>query len=105
MNLVKFYVISPKPETLHFDGILLSKSYKVSAKKEQKSYFSWHWRLMQSLKNKWLVVSNEEFGEFSSNHSKTWKFIFDCLFLFEVYRVWGTYRGVIFCDTEQRCKI
>ena len=105
MNLVKFYVSSPKPENLHFDGILLSKSYKVSAKKEQKSYFSWRWRVIQSLKNKWLVVSNEEFGEFSSNHSKIWKFLFDWFFLFEVYRVWGTYRGVIFCDTEQWCKI
>ena len=33
-----------------------------------KSYFSWHWRVMQSLKKNWLVVSNhEEFGEFSPN--------------------------------------
>ena len=31
-----------KSEIVHFDGFLLSKSYKVSAKKIQKNYFSWH---------------------------------------------------------------
>ena len=39
-NLVKFQVSSRKSETLCFDGFLLSKSYKVSAKKVQKSYLS-----------------------------------------------------------------
>ena len=31
---------------------------KVSAKKVQNSYFSWYWRVLQSLKKNWLVVSN-----------------------------------------------
>ena len=61
-NLVKFHVSSRKSEILHFDGFLLSKSYKVSAKKVQKSYLSWHWRVMQSLKKNWLVVSNMTWG-------------------------------------------
>ena len=39
-NLVAFQVSSRKSETLCFDGFLLSKSYKVSAKKVQKSYLS-----------------------------------------------------------------
>ena len=53
-NLVKFYMNSQKSEMLHFDGLLLSKSCTVSAKKVQKSYLSWHWRVMQSLEKNWL---------------------------------------------------
>ena len=55
-NLVKFHVSGRKSEILHFDGLLLSKSYKFSARKVQN--LSWHWRLMQSLKKNWLVISN-----------------------------------------------
>ena len=40
-NLVRFLVSSQNFETLHFDRLLLSKSYTISAKK-------WHWRVMQS---------------------------------------------------------
>ena len=53
-----FHVSSQKSKILHFDELLWSKSYKVSAKKVQKSYISWHWRVMQRLKKNWLVVSN-----------------------------------------------
>ena len=35
-NLVNFYFSSRMSKTLHFDGLLLFKSYKVSAKKVQK---------------------------------------------------------------------
>ena len=54
-NLVEFYVSSPKYEILHFDGLLLSKC-TVSAKKVQKSYLSWHWTVIQSLKKDSLFV-------------------------------------------------
>ena len=48
-NLVKFYVSSWKSNILHFsDGLPLTKSFKVSAKKVLASYLSWHWRVMQS---------------------------------------------------------
>ena len=57
-NMVKFNVGSRTFEFLHFDGLLLSKSYKVSAKKIQKDYLSRHLRVMQNLKKNWLVVSN-----------------------------------------------
>ena len=63
---------------------------------------------MQSLKKNELVVSNmhEEFGEFLPNHSKVKKFHFDGLFSSKVYEVWAKkYKGVIFHDTEQWCKI
>ena len=49
-NLFNFYVSSWKSEDLHFDGILLSKAYKVLDEKVHKSYASWHGRVMQSLK-------------------------------------------------------
>ena len=37
-NLVNFNASSGKSENLHFDVLLLSKGYKVSAKKVQKNY-------------------------------------------------------------------
>ena len=40
MNVVNFNASSGKSENLHFDVLLLSMEYKVSAKKVQKSYLS-----------------------------------------------------------------
>ena len=56
MNLVNFHASSRKSENLHFDGLLLSNAYEVLDGKVQKSYVSWHWRVMQSLKKNWLLV-------------------------------------------------
>ena len=44
-------------KNLHINGLLLTKVYNVWAKKVQRSYVWWHWRLMQSLKENWLVIS------------------------------------------------
>ena len=44
-------------KNLHFNGLLLTKVYNVWAKKVQRSYVWWHWRLMQNLKENWLVLS------------------------------------------------
>ena len=55
-NLLYFHASSWKFENLHFDGLLLSKAYKDLDEKVQKSYVSWHWRVMQSLKKNWLLV-------------------------------------------------
>ena len=41
---------------LHFDWSLLCKVYNVWPKKVQRSYISWHWKVMQNLKKNWLVV-------------------------------------------------
>ena len=57
-NLVNFHASSWK---FALDGFLLSKAYKVLDEKVQKSYLSWHWRVMQSLQKNWL-----------------WKFTFWC---------------------------
>ena len=61
-NLVNFHASSRKSENLHFDGILLSKAYKDLDEKMQKSYVSWHWRGMQSLKKNWLLIPNMAWG-------------------------------------------
>ena len=58
-NLVNFNAISSKSENLNFDELLLSITYKASAKNIQKSYLSWHWRVIQTLKKKWIFVSKE----------------------------------------------
>ena len=39
-NLVNFNASSGKSDNLHFDGLLLSVAYKVSAKKVQRNYLS-----------------------------------------------------------------
>ena len=39
-NLVNFHPSSCKSENLHFDGLVMSKAYKVLDEKVQKSYVS-----------------------------------------------------------------
>ena len=47
-NLVNFKGSSWISKNLHFDRFLLSIAYKVSARKVQKSYLSWYWRVVQT---------------------------------------------------------
>ena len=63
---------------------------------------------MQSLKKNWLAVSSMTWGIWwiSPNHSKVWRFYFAGLFLSKIDKIWAKkYRGVIFRDTEQWCKV
>ena len=39
-NLVNFHASSRKSENLHFDGLVMSKAYRVLDEKVQKSYIS-----------------------------------------------------------------
>ena len=41
-NLVNFHASSQKFKNLYFDGLLLSKAFKVLDEKVQKSYIYWH---------------------------------------------------------------
>ena len=61
-NLVNFNLSSDKSENLHFDVLLLSIAYKVSAKKVQKNYLSWHWKKIQTLKKNWLFIWKMTWG-------------------------------------------
>ena len=40
-NLVTFHASSLKSQNVYFDGLVLSKAYKVLDEKLQKSYVSW----------------------------------------------------------------
>ena len=47
---------------MHFDGFHLSKEDEVLDEKVQKSYVSWHWQVMQSLKKNWLLIPKMTWG-------------------------------------------
>ena len=114
-------IISQKSENLHFDGLLLSKTYKVLDEKVQKSYALWHWKVMQSLKKNWLLVplknnaKSEEVLTCTLKHDVRKLAIFEatlkiCTLMgfswqkcitFELNK----YRGVIRHYTEDRCKL
>ena len=85
-------------------GFLLSRSYKVSAKTVQKRYLSWHWRVMQSLKNNWLAVSNMRWKIWwiSIQPLKSLKISFRWSLIVKKYARFGLKKhgGVIFHDTE-----
>ena len=49
-------------QNLHFDWSLSCKVYNVWPKKVQRSYLSWHWRVMQNLKKNWLVIWKMTWG-------------------------------------------
>ena len=104
-NLINFHASKRKSENLNLDGFLLSKGYKALDEKVQKSYVSWHWRVMQSLKKNWLLVPKMTWGIWwilmrtvASRKICTlicyscWKYI-----IFEPKR----YRGVICHNTEE----
>ena len=62
MTQKRLKAIKSQSENLHFDRLLLSKGYKVLDEKVQKSYLSWHWRMMQSLNKNWLLVPKMTWG-------------------------------------------
>ena len=53
-NLTNFYLSTQKFQKLN--RLLLKKVYHAWAKKVQRTYVSWHWRVMQNLKKNWLMV-------------------------------------------------
>ena len=61
-NLVNFHASNWKSENFHFYWIHLSKACKYLNEKVQKTYVSWHWRVMQSLKKNWLLVPKMTWG-------------------------------------------
>ena len=62
--------ISPN---LYFDRLLFLKVYKVSAKKVQWSYVSWHWRVMQNLKKNQLICCVKNDKNLVNFDPSTWK--------------------------------
>ena len=60
-------------KNFHFDWSLSCKVYNVWPNKLQRSYISWHWRVMQYLKKNWLVVWKMTRGIWADFHQHTWK--------------------------------
>ena len=80
-NLVNFHASSWESENMYFDWIHLSKAYKCLDEKVQKSYVSWHWRVMQSLKKNWPLVPKMTWGIWwilMCKQGQVWKFALWC---------------------------
>ena len=54
-KLVNFHASSWKSKNLHFDGLLLSKAYKVLNEIVQESHVLWHWGVIQRKANTWEI--------------------------------------------------
>ena len=83
-NLVNFNVSSSRSEILHFDVLLFSLAYKVSAKKVQKNYLSWHWKKIQTLKKELTLCLKKEMRNlvnFKPSSGKSENLHFDGLIL------------------------
>ena len=55
-NWVNFHWSTQKSEKLYIDGLFLSRANNVSVRKFQRNYVSWHWKVMQNLKENWHVA-------------------------------------------------
>ena len=49
-------------KNLHFDCFFLCKVYNVWPKEVQRSYLSWHWKVMENFKKIWLMVWEMTWG-------------------------------------------
>ena len=94
---------------LYFDiRFLMLKVYKILAKKVQRSYVLWPWRLMQNLKKNWSAVSKTTRIWWNLNRAfeslKICTFIGSCCAKYLMLDL-KKYRGVMFHDIEEQCKI
>ena len=75
----------------HFNVLILTKLYNVSAKKVQKDYVWLHSRLVQSLKENWLVFPKTDMRDLANFHQSTWtspNWDIDGILLSKVETVW-----------------
>ena len=72
-----FHCSGEIPSNLCFDWLLLSKVYKNSAKKVQKSYVSWYWSGVQNLKKKLIFCfkNAKNLVNFDPSTKKSKKFL------------------------------
>ena len=89
-------------EIWHFS----QNNIRFQLKKVQKSYLSWHWRVMPSFKKKLTCSFKYDMRNFVNFHQTTQKSQnFTLMVYFCPKCIWGLSRGIIFHDTEQWCKI
>ena len=95
-------------KNLHFNGLLLTKVYNVWAKKVQRSYVWLHSRLIQGLKENWLVFPKIDMRNLANFHQSNWtspNWDLDdiiCLKL-KMYEL-KIYKGVMSHDNEEWCQ-
>ena len=85
-NLVNFHTSSRTTENLHCDQIHLFKAYKDLDEKSTEELCFMKLKSDAKLEEKLTLHSK---SEFSPNHSKVQKLIFDGLFLFKIYEIWA----------------
>ena len=108
-NLVDFHVSSRKFENLHFDRILLSKAYKDLDEKNTEELCFMTLKSDAKLEEKLTLGSKNDMRNLVNFHPTTQKsknftsmgYFCPKYMRFELKK----YRGVIFHDTEQWCKI
>ena len=93
--------ISPN---LYFYRFLLLKVCKISAKKVQKSYASWYWRVMQNLKKNRFADKDLVNFDSGTQISKICTVICPFCAKYIVFKQ-KKCKGVIFNNTEKSCKI
>ena len=86
----KIWVNTRKSQNLHIMGSFWEKYIKVELKKFQKSYVSWHWRVMQYLKKNLTIVFKNDIRNLINFHESSREsenFHFDGLALSKAYKV------------------
>ena len=107
-------VESDSSPDLYFDRLLFRKYVKFQLKRYiQGSYVSWYWRVLQNLKINWFLVSKMPriWWILIWALKSLWKIALkNCTLIGPLYAKYITfdlkkYRGVIFYDTEESCKV
>ena len=78
-------------KNVFFNWLLVTKVYIVWATNVERSYLSWHWRVMQILKKIWLMVWKKDTRNLAHFHQSTWKcqiWDFDGILLSRVETLW-----------------
>ena len=83
----------------HFDWFSLCKICNVWLKKVQRGYILWHWKVMQNLKQNWLVVwkMTRNLANFYQNTWKCQNWFFHGILLSKVEDAWAI-------NLQRRCK-
>ena len=98
-NWVNFDQSIQKSEKLYLDRLFLSKAYNISARIFQSNYVSWHWRVIQNLKENRLVAWEMTW--------RIWLIFMQAVENLKICTLMGSFwdRRVISHDTDEWCKV
>ena len=97
-------------KNVNFNGLLLTKSYNIWAKKVQRSYVWLHLRLIESLKKKWLVIPRTVMRNLANFHQSMFESVkigtlTGSFHLKQKIYELKIYRGVFYHDNEEWYKL